>query len=500
MAPWQLRLIALSAVALACSDGTGPGSGPPGLTIVAGGSGADTVDAVRTQALVVSVRDTTGAAVSHTPVRFTGLAVQHPSGWIVPSALVGALSGSYFSAFGVDTTDESGQAAVLVQFGPVATSASIEVVVPVLGLVETARYTVRPGAVDSIAIVPADSAIHVGRGYTITARAIDRHANGTGAVVQLAVADTAVARVSGGTVTGRAYGRVAVVGSALGVRDTAWTSVVPTGVLAVTEYSNTAGSIVATIDLDGSGHRQIPVARTYSGAGLAWARDTSFLVGGFDNPKTLYRFTTSGASTRVLASTVVVGDITAVDVSANGQWVYFSAGNCNYNEIVYKVAVTDSIPQRVSAATGDDCFNLVHAEVSLAPDGARAAVAHYATGYATPDVQVLDLTSGVATPLGLSGDDPRWAPFGNTVAFVGNGRVWVVQADGTGARAVSPPSALFGPGLAWSPDGAWLLAHYQPVSWNVNTYPVLLRVATGEMIPLPASLARFGNAVWQPAP
>ena len=115
-------------------------------------------------------------------------------------------------------------------------------------------------------------------------------------------------------------------------------------------------------------------------------------------------------------------------------------------------------------------------------------------------MQVLDLTSGVATPLGLSGDDPRWAPFGNTVAFVGNGRVWVVQADGTGARAVSPPSALFGPGLAWSPDGAWLLAHYQPVSWNVNTLPVLLRVATGEMIPLPASLARFGNAVWQPAP
>src|SRR5206468_11892244 len=127
-----------------------------------------------------------------------------------------------------------------------------------------------------------------------------------------------VARLTGGSVSGRTYGRTAIVGRVLGVRDTAWVSVIPEGVLAATDYT-AAGSVIATINLDGSGYRQIPVPHTYTGAGLAWAPDASYLVSGFDSPKTLYRFTTGGTSTRVLSSTTVVGDITAVDISEIGR-------------------------------------------------------------------------------------------------------------------------------------------------------------------------------------
>src|SRR5205823_10024525 len=148
--------------------------------------------------------------------------------------------------------------------------------------------------------------------------------------------------------------------------------------------------------------------------------DGSYLVAGFDDPRTLYRVTTDGGSTRLIAGAAPsVGEITAVDVSADGQETYFSAGYCNYNEVVYRVLGTDAYPVRVSAPVADECFGLVQANVSLSPDGAHAAVEHYGTPYDTPDVQILALASGVAEPLGLLGSHPRWCPRGGRISCVG---------------------------------------------------------------------------------
>ena len=115
-------------------------------------------------------------------------------------------------------------------------------------------------------------------------------------------------------------------------------------------------------------------------------------------------------------------------------------------------------------------------------------------------MQILDLSTGVATPLNLIGTRPKWSPLGNRIAYVANNRVWVVSPDGSGATAVSPVNALFQPGLAWSPDGAWLLVLHQPVSWSGATRMALLSLATGELIPLPPGFARFANPAWRPVP
>ena len=48
--------------------------------------------------------------------------------------------------------------------------------------------------------------------------------------------------------------------------------------------------------------------------------------------------------------------IAAVDVSADGQDTYFSAGYCNYNEVVYRVLGTDAYPVRVSAPVAARVF------------------------------------------------------------------------------------------------------------------------------------------------
>jgi hypothetical protein len=491
--------LAVTMLGSGCADaGTGPRDAP-GLSIVAGANGRDTVDARLAQALVVELRDETRAVVPGAVVRFTCLPVRSGEGWTIPGVTVGKLGARFLDQLVVDTTDGDGRAAVLVGLGVFAGDASIEIAVPALGLADTAHFTVQPGRSDSIVVTPSDSALYVGHSYTVTAQAIDRYANATGAAVHLAGPNGSVASVAGNSVTGHAYGRAAIVATASGVSDTAWTSVVPAGTVAGARYPP-AGWVIALIQFDGSGYAQIPNPHTFSGANLTWAPDGSYLVGAFDDPKTLYRFTTAGSANRVLASTASVGDITAVDISADGRWIYFSAGNCNYNAIIYRVAVGDSVPQRISATTGNDCFDLVHARVSLAPDGARAVVEHYAVAGGIPDLQVVNLAYGTSTSLGVSGYTPKWSPLGDRIAYVFEGHVWTVHPDGSGAAAISPLDRIFQAGLDWSPDGAWLLARYQPISWNDTAGWVLLRVATHEMLPLPTTLAGFTAPTWDPAP
>src|SRR2546430_12368545 len=48
---------------------------------------------------------------------------------------------------------------------------------------------------------------------------------------------------------------------------------------------------------------------------------------------------------------------------------------------------------------------------------------------------------------------PRWSPDGTRLAFGHAGRLWVMNADGTGRRAVATGATG---GAGWSPDGRWL--------------------------------------------
>ncbi|MBC7896136.1 MAG: PD40 domain-containing protein, partial [Cytophagaceae bacterium] len=81
------------------------------------------------------------------------------------------------------------------------------------------------------------------------------------------------------------------------------------------------------------------------------------------------------------------------------------------------------------------------------------------------DLYALPIGGGKATRLtsGMAWDGmPRWAPDGRTIAFVsdrdGSDNLWVVNADGTGARRLTKEvdNALSSP--VWTPDGQYLIA------------------------------------------
>lgn len=53
--------------------------------------------------------------------------------------------------------------------------------------------------------------------------------------------------------------------------------------------------------------------------------------------------------------------------------------------------------------------------------------------------------------------NPRWSPDGRLLAYRSEGRIRVIEPDGSGARALTPPFQFqYGYAQSWSPDGKWL--------------------------------------------
>jgi putative cell wall-binding protein len=96
-----------------------------------------------------------------------------------------------------------------------------------------------------------------------------------------------------------------------------------------------------------------------------------------------------------------------------------------------------------------------------APGGHQVAFASQEQVSARPGLYVVDVDGGAEQRL-AEGPAlyPAWSPDGSAVAFTGaGGRIWVVDADGTGLRAVSAPGADVHADLypSWSPDASRLV-------------------------------------------
>jgi WD40-like Beta Propeller Repeat/RTX calcium-binding nonapeptide repeat (4 copies)/F5/8 type C domain len=91
-------------------------------------------------------------------------------------------------------------------------------------------------------------------------------------------------------------------------------------------------------------------------------------------------------------------------------------------------------------------------------------------------------------------DMPTWSPDGSELAFAAGGAIWLTSADGVGARRlVDGPNAA---DPAWSPDGATILFDMNPDLGGYDVYSA--RVSDGALTRLTTHPASDTNPVWSP--
>jgi TolB protein len=121
------------------------------------------------------------------------------------------------------------------------------------------------------------------------------------------------------------------------------------------------------------------------------------------------------------------------------------------------------------------------------------------------DIYLLDLDSGGLTRL-TEGEgnnyDPAWSPDGASIAFVSDralgppyGTVWLMDADGSGPRALLEAGRYLELGPTWSPDGTRIAFHSNREG---NLDILVLDVESGELTNLTRHSNVDANPAWSP--
>ncbi len=464
---------------VACKETTGPsssGNGPlgVGVTIIAGGGQRDTANAELAQALVLQIADSSGVPAGQEVVRFESVPVDSQP--YVASVLVGALTSPSYSTFASGTTNDSGEAAILIQLGPYAGSGRVVVSVPRFGYEDTVTFAILPGAAVRLAGL-ADTALYAGRTGQLHAYVADRNGNRRPDAVTYQSLNTSVATVTNsGAATAVSLGRatVQVQGGTPSLADSTHVNVVPTGTVAavVGAFHGLPAGTVITMNLDGSGVTPVPQTAGTDNQYLSWTPDGTTLLGhrGYH----VFAMDLAGNARFVVPASVgFAEDVWPRYTATGGGWVYFAG--VYGNVALYRIRLNGTGLDSVPVGFGTQPYP--------SPDGTRVA-------WSDGTLHVFNYATRTDTALGVPGYAPHWSPDGTLIAYATGdpGVISVMKPDGS-ARRVLSGSAYYGWAFDWSPDSQWLVVYGSSLA--------LIQVQTGLVLPL-GYAAGLGQPAWKP--
>jgi hypothetical protein len=470
-----ILLLALTTVG-ACGDGLvdlRKGRGTPGLRIVSGAGVADTITAILPQPLVIEYRDSDGF-----PVRDAWIVVVGITSLDGPEVQFEHAPGAYTPQLHV-RTDSVGRVRARVRMGEKAGIARVRLHKDHFSpAMDSASFTVLPGAPARVALAPRDTALFSGRSLTPRSRVTDRGGNPLTAAVQYRVLDGPATVTQPGTVNTTAYGTVRVIGTSGTGADTVRIASVPHGAFAGRGW----GGDLFVANLDGSGFRIV----AFRGAIPAWDPTGQRLV--YGGTGGLHTVTMDGEQA-ALMDAPPPGDHLWPQYSRDGSRIYFFTAAHGEPHTLWSVGADGTGPARVGGSG-------YQADPSVSPDGGRLV---FANGYSSnAKLRVRDLATGVESADLVAGMKPTWAPDSERIVFSEirqNGfsaGIAIINADGTGYRRISAEGVIYFEGPDWSPDGRWVIA----TEWSRKVH--LIEVDTGLTIILPfwESVAR---PVWRPS-
>lgn len=468
---YAIRIIPGLLAATGCSSASAPATGPS-LRILAGANQTDTAGSILPQPLVVQVRDSTGALRSGNLVEFQVIVCAPCLGLLVPP---------YPPAFQVTVkTGANGQASVSVILGTRAGPARVQISVPQLGLTDTASFTITPGAPATVAAIPKDTALYVGKTFLPRGAVTDQNGNPVSGTVSYTGLSPVVTVGAGDTITGQVIGRASYLVRGFGHTDTGWVSVVPPGIFAAMGPDG-----LAVMNVDGSGYKPLAPSNSYANGYPSWANPPNKLAFDYAATNKLATVDTAGNYQFVLTAgdSGLSGELWP-SYSHDGSWIYFQG-----DALVWKVHGDGTVLTRVSPLGP---IGTIDRYPSPSRDDAKLVLATSRTNSSNGlDIEIFDLTTSSFTSLGVNGVSPRWSPVADSIAYVDvDGRVKVLAADGTGLRALTPVGQGFAIAIDWSPDGQWLLAR--------DSYALeLIQVSSGMILPLGYTTS-MSDPVWRP--
>jgi Tol biopolymer transport system component len=490
-------LVATAATLLAagCSESSAPHRVAAGVYIISGSGATDTVLSALPQPLVVEVRDSALNGVPNETVTFQTV--------IGEAAYPGVAVSSAFTYTSTVTTDSRGQASLRVTLGTAAGAAAIAVSAASGGRVDTAHYTVRPGAPVGVTAIPGDTAVYVGHTFVLRGGVTDQFFNVVSHVATYS-APSAEISISSGVLSGVRIGRGSYVvsGAVAGVTksDTGWVSVVPQGVLAASDFGN-----IYVFNTDGSNfHRVLAAINSdprWSSTGNEIAYDETFngaqdadLVG-LDS---VIHATDTAGHVRAITSPAIGGVHQAPAYSHDGQWVYFGRYPGNFqgsprgSPTLWRVHPDGSGAEAVTVAVSGP-----YAFPSPSVDGSQIAFENLSES-SDNLVNSLSVATGTLSGLTPVGQQPVWSPVSDSVAYTqgpgaGNiqGPLFVAAADGSGQRQVG--TDVFQAGIDWSPDGMWIVG-YSTHGFRIE----IVNVSSGLRLPLSFLPTNLFSPTWKP--
>lgn len=477
-------LTLFSFVAVACSgDPARPGAR---ILILSGANVTDTVMAELAEPLVIEVRDEDGEPAANVPVALLGRGVE--------LSRTGDFDG--WPTIGRDSTDEAGRVTRWVRMREWAGPAFVLVDAYGLGVEDTARYEVLPGAPTGLGVKPWDWTVSVGGGPDqVPAYVRDRFWNERPEPVTYSALDDVVSIEEDGVIRGLqvGVGQVSVHGAGFAI--TLSITVAPRGRLVARIFERFGPPQLVSFGLDGSGAKTLAIPLTFGSMAPDWAPagDRVVFHALVDNVPRLHVVDPGdGPEQRLIADGLLFDRESYPQYAPDGQWIYFSGQAAGEAHAVWRVRPDGSDPERVGPLHEE--ATVFHPGVS--PDGGRVAYASRPFGTTDWRLYVLHVATGAVDSLGIAGHVPRWSPDGDRIAFVWQGVVYHARPDGTDVQTLSDPGSEYGTGLDWSPDGEWL-AVSTPEGHNRISWIDLIEVATGRTLRLPFTLDR-AEPSWHP--
>lgn len=457
-------LTILAAVPVACGDPSAPRVWDP-IEIAAPAIEADTVDAIVSQPIRVTIRTPDGRPVIDLPVLFV--------------AANGFVAGDAAGLGGMQSweseTDTDGRAAVWFRLGSSADEAArLEVHAGVDEAV--LEMNVLPGAAAGLRAIPAETALALTHSYTLEVQTVDRHDNPRPGTVDATVTSRRpdIAEVSGSDITVLVPGRAILDLAAGGLTGTAIAYGMPPGRLAL------AGREV--IDVFDMGDDSLVHVADAGSPCASWHPDGEQVL-----LQNLVIASTTGAVARIPTGTdSIIGG--CGEFSVDGSWIYFDGRReTDWPDAshIWRIRADGSQLEQITAG-----YRASHPSPS--PDGTRVTFMQWGVvqGVSADFVVVATIGSAaldtIAPPVasctvhncdrGIT--SVRWSPTGEWIAYTtrtsalaGGGPfvslhrygslVRLVRPDGSETRYIGPPGSEphhhgFWGGVSWSPDGEWL--------------------------------------------